>query len=459
MPKPNIIFVTIDCLRHDFLGSYGRKQSVTPFIDSIANNGTQFNRTYSTGSWTPISFVGLFSSEYLFGLSGAIGIVGNRKSFVEVLQEEGYSTAAFHSNQFLAQRYGYNKGFDEFNDIVLPTGKNVVPAPSFWRKAISTITPEFVKKKLRGRVSPDAFTMPYVRGKEITEKAVEWIKKPKSKPYFLWIHYMDIHEPTIPLDPIFPKNIDTVEAWKTNQAIRDVNHSFSSKEIEILKQLYDVNLKYIDNLLKELFSVADSDTPRNLLKVITSDHGQAFNEHNFVGHGLELFEELNHVPLIFNGSNIPKQKNNSLSSLIDVAPTLLNAINLAPPSKYEGINLFSDIDDDRTIFCEEGKKALETDGKLMSPGSCFNIDDRSISCMWKNFKYIRRYDNKEYIFDLEKDPHEKINLINEFDKTEVFRKKVAEHESKIEPPPKTESEMTDEETEELKERLKQLGYM
>ncbi len=459
MKQPNIILVTIDCLRHDYLGTYGRKQSVSPFIDSLAKNGTQFNRAYSTGTWTPVSFVGLFSSSYLFRLSGAIGLVGERQSFVELLKDSRYTTAAFHSNQFLAKRYGYDKGFDIFNEILRPVGKNVVAPPPLWRKIISKLLPETVKKKLRGRISPAAFTMPYVRGEEITEKAIEWINQPQTKPYFLWVHYMDIHEPTIPLEPLFPEDIDPVEAWTANQAIRDPNHSYTSKEIEILTRLYDINLKYIDGLVKNLFSAADSVDTDNSLKIITADHGQAFNEHGFVGHGLEHYEELNHVPLIFNGPNIPAQQNNSLSSLIDIAPTLLNVAGLEKSDKYEGINLFSDIDDDRTIFCEEGKKTLETDGNLMQPGSCFNIDDRSISCMWKNFKYIRRYDNKEYIFDLEKDPAEKTNLINDFDEVEIFRKKVEQHEEIIAPAPETESEMSEEEMSELKERLKQLGYM
>ena len=459
MNQPNIILVTVDCLRHDYLGTYGRKQSVSPFIDSIANSGTQFNYTYSMGPWTPISFVGLFSSSYLFKLSGAIGLVGKRRSFVEVLQDAGYTTAAFHSNHFLAKSYGYSKGFSEFNEMLLPIGKNLVGPPPLWRKIISNLLPETVKKKIRGRVSPADFRMPYVRGKEITEKAIEWINKPKSKPYFLWVHYMDVHEPMIPLDPLYPKDIDPLEGWAANQALRDPKHSYTSEEIRILTRLYETNLSYIDDLVKKMFSTADANDGGNSLKIITADHGQAFNEHGFVGHGIEHYEELIHVPLIVNGPDIPSKQSNSVTSLIDIAPTLLNYANIKPLEEYEGVNLFSDIEDDRTVFCEEGRKSLTSEGELMAPGSCFSINDKSISCMWKNFKYIRRHNNQEIVFDIKKDPLEKTNIIDGFKEIEFLRKKVAEHESIVAPAPKPEYEMTKEETEELKERLKQLGYM
>ncbi|HDY90123.1 MAG TPA: hypothetical protein ENH82_18645, partial [bacterium] len=112
----NVILLTIDALRKDVLGCYGNKDNLTPFIDSIQNKCIRFNRMQSIGPYTQASFPGILTSSYYFDYGKQKRLSPQRTLISEILKKEGITTAAFHSNAYLSDYFGWNRGWDIFYD-------------------------------------------------------------------------------------------------------------------------------------------------------------------------------------------------------------------------------------------------------------------------------------------------------------------------------------------------------
>jgi len=168
LKKKNVILITIDVLRKDMLGCYGNTKGLTPFIDSIAKNSIRFTRHQASGPYTQASFPGLLTSSYFleYGKPGQLST--NRTLVSEKLQEKRITTVAFHSNPHLSGNRGWNRGWDLFYDSM---DDDVEPM------------------------------LPYIRGDKINAKAINWLNSYVDgdfNPFFLWVHYMDVHEPYVP---------------------------------------------------------------------------------------------------------------------------------------------------------------------------------------------------------------------------------------------------------------------
>lgn len=118
----NILLLTIDALRPDYLSCYGFPHPTSPNIDQLALKGLLFRDAFANGPGTPYSFPSLLSSENVLSYGSAINNFGPpRVSVAEVLQNAGYATAAFQSNSWLASLNGYSRGFDEYHEFYEPS--------------------------------------------------------------------------------------------------------------------------------------------------------------------------------------------------------------------------------------------------------------------------------------------------------------------------------------------------
>ena len=165
----NVILLTIDALRKDVLGCYGNENRLTPFIDSLQDKCIRFTRGQSTGPYTQASFPGLLTSSYYLEYGKPKGLAPERTLISEPLQKAGVVTAAFHSNPYMSDPLGWNRGWDVFYDSM--------------------------EDEVESRI-------PYIRGNIINPKVTNWLtyhtKGGEYEPFFLWLHYMDIHEPYMP---------------------------------------------------------------------------------------------------------------------------------------------------------------------------------------------------------------------------------------------------------------------
>lgn len=113
----NIILITIDSLRADFVdGSNEGDQSKSPFIDSLADDGIRFTNAYANGPRTSASFQAILASRYPLEFGRSTILSNNHTSIAEIFEKSGYHTAGFHSNPYLSTEYGYDRGFDVFDD-------------------------------------------------------------------------------------------------------------------------------------------------------------------------------------------------------------------------------------------------------------------------------------------------------------------------------------------------------
>jgi choline-sulfatase len=297
----SVILISIDTLRADHLSCYGYKALATPNIDSLARGGTIFAEINSQIPITLPSHVSLFTSTYPFmtGIeengevlpSGAI-------TLATVLKSHGYRTAAFIGGYFLARRFGFSQGFDLYDS----------PFDSRrFERALDLKRP----------------------AAEVTKSAEDWLIHNQDHPFLAFVHLFDLHQP---YDP--PARFERIAP----------------------KSEYDAELAYVDDVLGGFFRfLSEKSIDRHCLLVLLSDHGESLGEHGEHTHGYFIYQSTLHVPLIIHwpagelfperGSGDSKAKAgyparvDSPAGLIDVAPTILQALGIPEPSSFAGRSL------------------------------------------------------------------------------------------------------------------------
>lgn len=262
----DIVLITIDTLRADYVGYFGGENK-TPNLDQLAEDGVAFKRAHSTGPGTSQAFLSIFTSLYPLDCENYMLPPSSLTFFTELLMENEYTTAAFHSNPRLSRAYGYNRGFDIFYDGL--GSPDAFKAKERLRNIIGDY-PLLVKlaKKIFGKKND----IPYEDAESLNKRAIEWLEGVPS-PFFLWVHYMEPHTPYLPHDS--PIND---EVWELNKKYdRGGRTRLEQSEIEKLKRWYVSEIEYTDkqigNLIKEIKYLR-----KNPSLIIASDHGASFEE-------------------------------------------------------------------------------------------------------------------------------------------------------------------------------------
>ena len=441
--KTNVMLITIDCLRADHMSCLGYHRKTTPNIDKFARKGILFTQAIANSSFTPGSFPSILTSTYPFMFPDHPRI-SLRVSIAEILKKKGYKTAAFHSNPYLSRYYNYDKGFDYFEDFLFTSNKkelnkeydnvssrfsNRVTDIIKKNKKLYSIVKKIYKPILNIEMYIKQATTPYQRATIINEKVISWLEKNTSSGFFIWLHYMDTHHPFIP-----PKEFCNSSRYKINRAEYIISRNppeVSKHDIQNIINLYDCAIKYVDQALANLFKeMNELDVFDNTFIIIAADHGEEFGEHGGFSHRGKLYDELIRVPLIFKAPELPSGiKIDEQVSLLNIAPTILDYLNLTECENFMGKSLLPLIADRGSKWHEEEgviSERLTKDGEgvlLMKNG------DRLISCRTKSWKFIINVDrgNKE-LYNLEDDPHETENIYEKEKRiAEIFEEKITEH--------------------------------
>ena len=184
------MLLTIDTLRPDMLGCYGKTPSPSPNIDRIASEGIQFNQAITGGSWTQAAFPVILTSTYASMYGGCLGpLHPNRPSPIEALAAHGYSTAGFSTSPLLSKQYGYDRGFDHFIDLVpkemdpllrrIKGGQRLLRSTRF-QQAMSIMGTAMRPARV------------YCSAGDVVDRAIPWMREAPS-PFFVWGHFMDTH--------------------------------------------------------------------------------------------------------------------------------------------------------------------------------------------------------------------------------------------------------------------------
>lgn len=406
--KPNFVIVIIDALRQDHVGLYGYERDTTPNIDLFAQNALIFQNAIAQCPWTAPSVASLFSSLYP-SVHGVITHMGGKatvlpdslETFAEILQKNGYKTAAFVANDWITPDLGFAQGFDVFKEI----------------KPIKNA-------KQKGKKIPVA--------EELNNQAFPWLEKNNDSPFFMYVHYMDAHGPysaPSPYNALYKSAEDRqLTAYERERlSYLRVDKSIDQNNLHYYIDQYDGEIRYADYHVGELINKLKAyKLLENTVIVITADHGEAFFEHGFCDHGFGVYDEEIVVPLIIRipENSIMEIKNKKILSesrvdLMDLPRTLLGINGTDFPYRVNGRNLFhlkKDMFRDHISFSEELSENMKGPPKIAMVKDNFKI-------IYSAFKQ-----KVTKIFDLKADPKEKNNRIKIMEKkADEFQREIEEH--------------------------------
>jgi arylsulfatase A-like enzyme len=270
--------------------------------------------------------------------------------------------------------------------------------------------------------------IPYIKGDGINHKVKQWLtsytENDNYLPFFLWTHFMDVHEPYIParkyLDRIDP-SIDLSEDAMLNlfkEVIlkRDIS---DHKIVKLLKRLYNAGVCETDDYVKDFFNLLEKyGVLKDSIIIIATDHGDEFAEHGGLSHDGKMYSELIGSPLLICSYNHSQgEVYNSPVSNLDIPPTILHLFGLEPLNEFKGHSLLPlENYPQKGVFGEAINKLSSHEKETDKPIYFYQED---------NLKIIyREIDQSWEMYDLNEDPQELNNLIKVSIKTEYMKKKL-----------------------------------
>ncbi len=310
--QPDVILVSIDTLRADHLGAYGHVRDTSPFMDELAKDGVRFSFARSASPWTLPSHTTMLSGqlpmthkviEDSLQLDQAVPVLPER------MQSAGYTTAAFVSTFYVSSQFGFDRGFDHFDDFDIHDPK----------------------VNLRGTVDMD----------DVVDATLRWWSERKAgEPVFLFLHTYDVHyeyDPPGDYATLFDR-APTSDDTKYKNYFHFKKHLPDEAQLAHQRAQYDESIRYVDDQLRRLRDAAAA-AGREVRFIITSDHGEEFGERGSWGHAHTLYAEQLHVPLIMSGGGLPAGVVvDGAVGTQDIAPTLA-AWAEQPPLAADGWDL------------------------------------------------------------------------------------------------------------------------
>jgi len=349
--RRDVVLISIDTCRADYLSCYGYAGQTTVNIDSLAEDGVTFTRAQATNPITLPSHCSLLTGTIppVHGVrnNGAYRLGDNQLTLTEVLSANGYQTAAFVGAFPLDGRFGLAQGFDTYDD----------------------------------QMSPDRNSQASERrAEEVTRAAISWLDQRGDEPFFLFVHYFDPHFSYQPPEP------------------------FRSRYRE---SPYAGEIAYTDDCLGKLLDrLKELRLYESSIIVITADHGESLDEHEEMAHGFFVYQTTMRVPLVI---KLPETRENiriqNPVSLIDIAPTILTTLQLDVPSTMQGIDL-------RPYCAGQEIPTIERFiyGESLAATAFGCAPLRSIvSDRWHYISTMR-----PELYDLDRDPGELDNVIDQF---------------------------------------------
>jgi len=354
----NVLLVSLDSVRQDFVGCYGHRPRrapdvpVTPEIDRLAALGVRMADAYASSSWTLPSHVSLLTGEpeVVHGVdTDQQSLDASVPTLAELLKRHGYRTAGVFSGPYLEPHWGFGRGFDRYRAAY---GRKVAAASELAdRLRARGPAPGSRVSAFRAYEKVKSLSHRDVNSSEVTAAALGELDglRASGAPWFLFVHYFDAHYDYVPpppydvrFDPDYRGTI-TAEDFLANPRISIPNPAtpdgfirrVSDRDLDHLIALYEGEIAWVDAHVGELVRRLDAlDLARRTLVIVVSDHGDEFFEHGGLGHHRTLYEEVVKVPLVLRlpgvlpaGAAVPGPV-----ALSDVVPTLLEVLGIdAPP--------------------------------------------------------------------------------------------------------------------------------
>ena len=291
----NVVFLLIDTLRADRLGTYGYARATSPVIDAAAAYGIVFEDAVSQSSWTKTSMASLWTATHPIRnriLRYSHVIPEEAVLPAERFRDAGYRTVGLWRNGWVESNFGFAQGFETY------------------------VRPAIGRERLR--IHRESRTPNPIAGtdEDLTISATGFLEKFGAQRFLLYLHYMDVHQ----------------YVYDESSAIFGTSYS----------DIYDQSIRWVDRLVGVLLDALERQgLLERTIVVIAADHGEAFLEHGREGHAQDLHGEVTHVPLIILPPFLldPGIRVRATVSNADVWPTLLDLVGLPPLPDADGRSL------------------------------------------------------------------------------------------------------------------------
>jgi arylsulfatase A-like enzyme len=364
-PEMNLVLITVDTLRID-VGFMGYEKPVTPNLDALAARGVVFDRAYSMASYTGKSvgpiLIGKYPSETDRD-GGHFNVYGRSNTFVaERLKGAGVHTMGAASHWYFVPWTGLTQGMETWDTSAIP-----------------------------GSGQGDNDTS--VTSRELSDAALRLLAKPENtdRRFFLWLHYFDPHEQYMPHDGV-PTEIAEGAVGPT----------------QLAKAAYDGEVWFTDKHIGRVLDYIQSKPwGARTAVVLTSDHGEAFDDHHMNWHGSEIWECLVRVPLLVYVPGLTPHHVPAKRSQVDLVPTLLDIMSVPLPEVGElsGRSMMNDLAPQAGATFEERDVYVD-----MPIGPYTGMRHALITGTTPGKKLYHFGGNQFALFDLERDPGEKEDL-------------------------------------------------
>ncbi len=368
----SLVLITVDCLRADHVGFLGYSRKTTPFLDELAGSSTVFMNAIVAGAPTYYSFPAIMASRYPLALGrDVVGVAPGEPTIASVLKQSGYATAAFLAgNPYLSPKFGYDTGFDTFKDFLAensvegdaPKVQGTLLRSRFneslgrachFMGPIGLIYDELYFQYCQAAANRSGSSLDSLRrfpsADVIVNEAAAWLENVGTDPFFLWLHFMDPHSPYYPKEGALIEMTDNSTAAQALRANSfwnrgDVGPRRLLRRRDQVVTLYDAGIRWVDLQINRL---VDKLRTRNLwdncVFAVTADHGEEFLEHGGRYHSpSRLTEELIHAPLLVHVVQAAKpQIHHQPFSLVDLAPTLLDVLDIPEPATFRGTSFWA----------------------------------------------------------------------------------------------------------------------
>jgi arylsulfatase A-like enzyme len=318
----NAILISIDTLRSDFLSCYGHPRETSPNLDRLARSGVRFTDVTAAAPWTLPShatmLTGLYPSHH--GVkSHETRLPASVATLAEDCLAAGFQTlAVVNTHNIGAPQFQLDQGFERF-------------------EYVSEIETDPRTKRPR---------TPNTGPKVLEEARAQLASRDRARPFFLFLHVYDVHTDFTPRADLKERFVQpyagkiTARSQQLN-GVRNRGERLTEADLRFLREMYEAEIRQLDELLGEFLGwLASAALLDGTLVVVTSDHGEEFQEHGGLLHGRTEYQEVMRVPLIFAGAGVPAGRViDTPVHGIDLTPTLLALLGVPSSMARDGLDL------------------------------------------------------------------------------------------------------------------------
>jgi arylsulfatase A-like enzyme len=339
----NVVFVVLDASNRARFGPWGSARATTPNLDSLVPESLVFDAAHAHASYTLASTASLFTSQFPteHGIAGKRDRLGpDSPTLAAVMLDAGYATAAFSGNIFVARSFGMQRGFETFEELFRgKTGGVVAKASEF-----------------------DAPVGRWLDG--VGEGA-----RTGERPFFLYLHFVQPHEPYDAAPPEFYRDLEPGYAGPIDGSVESMYQLYEGRlspdaqDLAQLQRLYEGNLRFADAALGRLVERLRRDglLDRTLL-IVTSDHGEALGEGGLFGHNVSVDESMTSIPLLVRLPAELRRTGRVSENVgsIDLGAMILETAVLPVPASFRGRNPLRcriGVVEDRVLYARSAQTA------------------------------------------------------------------------------------------------------